>query len=108
MKRMIPVYMLALSALAGLAVLAHAAPARHFSKLQLSDVPPAVRKAIEQEAASHPLDSITMEEEGGGRLYEGTFRDGQQQIELKMAGNGLVVSREVERRHQEDQEENDD
>ncbi len=108
MKRMISAYVLALLALAGLAVFAHAAPSRRVTNLKIGDVPPAVQKAIAQETARHSLQTIAMNDDDGAGLYEASFTDGQQQIELKIAANGQVVSREKERGHKEDQEETDD
>ncbi len=107
MKKIVIACVTALMTLGGTAVLALASEHQDSTGLKMSDVPPAVQKVIEQEAARHPLKSLIRDDDGA-KLYESTFRDGKQQIELKIAANGTVVSREVERQHKEDQEGNDD
>lgn len=74
----------------------------------MSQLPPKVQKVVKKETAKHPLESIAMGDDESAKVYEVKFRDGAQRIELKVAANGRVVSREVERNHREDREEKDD
>ena len=108
MKKIMIACLAALIALGGSAVLAQAGRSQEPHELQLSQVPPAVQKAIKQESAKHPLVSLAMGDDGGNKLYEGKFHNGSQQIEMKITADGRVVSREIEQNHQEDQEEMDD
>jgi len=108
MKKILITFVTALMALGGLAVLAQAGDHQDAQRLQMNQLPPAVQKVIKQEAAKHPLKSITMGDDEDSRLYEGKFGNGSKQIELKIAANGQVVSREIERKHNEDREEKDD
>ncbi len=108
MKRSLIVIFVALMAVGGSVFLARAEEHGQAKALKLSQVPPAVQKVIKQEAAKHPLDSISMGDDEDARVYEGKFRDGARMIELKVASNGRVVSRELEQNHREDREEPDD
>ncbi len=108
MKRIMIACLAALIALGGSVVLAQAGRSQEPHELQLSQVPPVVQKAIKQESAKHPLVSLAMGDDDGAKVYEGKFRNGKQQIELKIAADGRVVSREMEQNHQEDREEMDD
>ncbi|MBU4276140.1 MAG: hypothetical protein KKC30_05295 [Proteobacteria bacterium] len=108
MKKGITACLMALMALGGSAVLVQAGNNPEAKTLQLSQVPPAVQKVIKQEAVKHPLVSLAMGDDGGAEVYEGKFRGRLQQIELKIAADGRVVSRELERNHREDREEMDD
>ena len=107
MKRNLTVILAALMAVGGFVFSAQAG--EHGQKgLDLSQLPPAVQKVIKQETAKHPLESIAMGDDESAKVYEAKFRDGSQTIELKLADNGRLVSREVERSHREDREEQDD
>ncbi len=108
MKRSVIICLVALFALAGSAVLARAGNDQEAKKLQVSQAPPAVQKVIKQESVKHPLVSLALGDDDDAKLYEGKFRDGNQRIELKIAADGRVVSREMEKNHQEDREEKDD
>ena len=108
MKRIMIACVAALIALGGSAILAQAGRNQESHELQLNQVPPAVQKVIQQESAKHPLESIAMDDDDGVKVYESKFRNGKQQIELKIAADGRVVSRELERNHREDREERDD
>ena len=108
MEKILIICMAILMVIGGTSVLAQAREHEDVQRFQINQVPPAVQKVIEQEAAQHPLKSITMADEDGAKLYESTFKAGKQQVELKIAANGEVVSREIERNHKEDQEGKDD
>lgn len=108
MKKVMIAFLAALMALGGSAALAQAGNNQDAKGLQLSQVPPAVQKVIKQENAKHPLVSLAMGDDDGAKLYEGKFRNGNQQLEIKIAADGRVVSRELEQNHQEDREEKDD
>ena len=108
MKKVMIACLAALIALGGSAVLARAGSDQEAHNLRMSQVPPAVQKVIKQESAKHPLVSLTMGDDDGAKVYEGKFRGGLQQVELKIAADGRVVSRELEYNHREDREEKDD
>lgn len=107
MRKIIIPSLAALLVLGGGAALSMAKEHQDSPKLELGQLPPAVQEVIKQEAAKHPLRSITLDDDEA-KLYEGKFQDGERQIELKVAANGQIVSREMEREHREDREENDD
>jgi hypothetical protein len=107
MKRNLIIMLVALMAVGG-SVFTALAGEHGENGLKLSQAPPAVQKLIKQEATKHPLESITMDDDGNSSVYEVKFRDGSQRIELKVAANGQVVSREQEQGHREDREERDD
>ena len=107
MKRNLILILAAMMAVSGFVFSAQAGEHGR-ERLKLSQVPPAVQKVIKQETAQHPLESIAMGDDESAKAYEAKFRDGEQRIELKVADNGRVVSREVERNHREDREEKND
>ena len=107
MKRNLIVILAAMMAVSGFAFSAQAG--EHGQKgLELSQLPSAVQKVLKQETTKHPLESITMGDDESAKVYEAKFLDGAQTIELKLADNGRLVSREVEQNHREDREEKDD
>lgn len=108
MQKIIVASLAVLLALGGSAVMAQAREHQGSAKLQLSELPPAVQQVISQESAKHPLQSVALADDDNAKLYEGKFKDGKHQIELKIASDGQIVSREMERNHREDREENDD
>lgn len=108
MKRNLIIILAALAVVGGSTLLARAGERDQTTALKLSQVPPAVQKVIKREAAKHPLESISMDDDEDAKLYESKFRDKDGRIELKVAANGRVVSREMESNHREDREERDD
>jgi hypothetical protein len=74
-------------------------------KVTLDQVPPAVKDAILNEAGSNPIKEIEAETKGGKTVYEAEWVVAGQEIEIKVAADGTILKRKVEK---EDDDEKDE
>lgn len=72
-------------------------------KVSAEQLPPAVKAALEKEGAK--LDDVEKEEEGGKVVYEADAEKDGKELEIKVAEDGTVISREAEDEEEEDEDE---
>jgi len=65
-------------------------------EVSLDQVPAAVRKTVIREAGGNSIDEIEVNTRGKRTFYEAEWHAGGKEIEIKVAPNGKVLSREVE------------
>jgi uncharacterized membrane protein YkoI len=74
----------------------------------LDQVPDAVRATILKEAAGHKIEEIERETRGGRTVYEAEWEVDGKEIEIKVAPDGTLLSKDVEGDDDDDEDDNDD
>jgi len=77
-------------------------------EVTLKQVPPAVRKTILKAAGKHKIEEIERETKNGKTVYEAEWRDGDKEVEIKVAPNGKLLKREVEDADDDDDDDDGD
>jgi uncharacterized membrane protein YkoI len=65
-------------------------------KMSLSEVPPAVRNALNREAGGAQISDVERETEDGRTIYEANVTSGGKTWDIKVDENGKVIGKEVE------------
>jgi len=77
-------------------------------ELTLKEVPRAVRRTIRKEAAGSKVKEVEAETRNGRTVYEAEWREGDKEIEIKVAPDGKLLAREVEEDDDDDADDNGD
>ncbi len=93
---MIVLLVVGLGVVGGVAFGAWASNAQE-EQVTLDQVPPAVKATILSEAAGAEIKEIERETKGGRTIYEAEFLVNGEEVEIKVAPDGTLLGREVER-----------
>ncbi len=78
------------------------------AKVGVSDLPAAVRAALEKEAPNGEIEEIEKEEKDGKVVYEVDVKIEGKELELKIAADGTVLKKEAEEEEEKEGEDRDE